>query len=745
MHADQINDKDKRLVWLDDASGSGGAIAKRRRNRHPASTTLAHALNTLFPARNHVSRAEGKAEGLIAIPRGIELICIRPRDTDVMHLHGVSGSCLGTFSNDLVFDDQFGRCGRLGNGDRRFRVVAHGKTVGDLPRSAHVDGPSGARAGVVAGRIVEVVATLVDLQRVTTRLSDRVLFEACSLTVSENDRIGVVGINGTGKSTLLRVIAGEVNPDSGSVLRAKNIRIGYLEQDPELTPGTVLNAVGEGWESKAVLERVGLGAYCDRDVSELSGGQAKRVALAHVLAQPFDLLVLDEPTNHLDLAAVDWLERRLAEFRGGLMLVSHDRHLLDRVATKMVELDRGEVFVHTGGYGAYLEAKVRREEIAVTAEASRANLARRELAWLRRGAPARTRKPKAHIDAARELIERKKPASARAGELELSFGTPRLGDQVITVEGIGYRFPGGEREVLHSVSLDLDPRDRLGIVGPNGSGKTTLLDLLARRRQPSTGTIKVGSTVVIGYYDQHGVELEPGARVRDLVAGDRRVPGSPEDNLLMERFWFTKDLPFARVSTLSGGERKRLQLLLVLAQRPNVVFLDEPTNDLDLDTLRVIEDFFDDWPGALVVVSHDRTFLDRSVERLIVVDTDGSVRPVAGGVGAYVDELTRTSLNPQRPGAPSKGRAGRSASLVGSSPLPKRPRSMSTLGRLIHDAEKSIARLTRERDALLVAMSETADYLALAELGVRFDEVQDLLVDAEQSWLELGLEAESSS
>jgi len=588
------------------------------------------------------------------------------------------------------------------------------------------------------------VASLVDLQRVTTRLSERVLFEDCSLTVSENDRIGVVGINGTGKSTLLRVIAGRTNPDSGSVLRAKNVRIGYLEQDPELAPGTVLNAVGEGWESRAVLERVGLGAYCDRDVSELSGGQAKRVALAHVLAQPFDLLVLDEPTNHLDLAAVDWLERRLAQFRGGLVLVSHDRHLLDRVATKMVELDRGDVFVHTGGYGGYLEAKVRREEIAVANEASRANLARRELVWLRRGAPARTRKPKAHIDAARDLIERKKPSAARAGELELSFGTPRLGDQVITVERLGYRFVGEEREMLHSVSLDLDPRERLGIVGPNGSGKTTLLDLLAQTRQPSTGTIKVGSSVVIGYYDQHGVELDPNARVRELVAGDRRAPGSPEDNLLMERFWFTKDLPFARVSTLSGGERKRLQLLLVLAQRPNVVFLDEPTNDLDLDTLRVIEDFFDDWPGALVVVSHDRTFLDRSVDRLLVVDSDGSVRPVVGGVSAYVDELTRTSLNPQKQGATKDSATKKTQAQVERSPTTKRPRSMSTLGRLMHEAEKSITRLTRERDGLLVTMSETTDYVALSELGVRFDEVQDLLVETEQSWLELGEEAESS-
>ena len=690
-----------------------------------------------------MARAEWKAEGLVAIPRGIELVLIRPRDADVVHLDRVPWRSLGPLSDDLIFDHQICRCWRGWNGDGWLCVIAHEQRLGDVERFAPLRPTVGKITTHFTGRITGVVATLVDLQRVTTRLSERVLFDRCSLTVSENDRIGVVGINGTGKSSLLRVIAGKANPDSGSVLRAKNLRVGYLEQDPELTPGTVLNAVGEGWESRAVLERVGLGQFVDRDVRELSGGQAKRVALAHVLAQPCDLLVLDEPTNHLDLAAVDWLERRLAEFRGGLVLVSHDRHLLDRVATKMVELDRGDVFVHTGGYGAYLEATVRREEIAVASEATRANLARRELAWLRRGAPARTRKPKAHIDAARDLIERDKPPAARSGELELSFGTPRLGDQVITLEGLGYRFAGEERDVLHSVSMDLDRRERLGIVGPNGSGKTTLLDLLARRRQPSTGTIKLGSTVVIGYYDQHGVELEQGARVRELVAGDRRAPGSPEDNLLMERFWFTKDLPFARVSTLSGGERKRLQLLLVLAERPNVVFLDEPTNDLDLDTLRVIEEFFDDWPGALVVVSHDRTFLDRCVDRLLVIEADGSVRPVVGGVNAYVNELTRTSLKRQKEGVARDGARGKVETKVPHELAISRPRSASTLGRLMHEAEKSIARLARERDGLLATMGETTDYVVLAELGVQFERVQDLLVEAEQSWLELGEESES--
>lgn len=581
------------------------------------------------------------------------------------------------------------------------------------------------------------MAILVDLQRVTARLSERTLFEDLSLTISDGDRVGLVGINGTGKSSLLRVIAGEFAPDTGNVLRGRNSRVGYLEQEPKLQPGTVLNAVGEGWESRAILDRVGLGDLVDRDVAELSGGQAKRVALAHVLAQPFELLILDEPTNHLDLAAVDWLEGRLAQFRGGLVLVSHDRHLLDRVVNKMVELDRGHIHVHTGGYASYLDAKAVREELADANEATRANLARRELAWLRRGAPARTRKPQARIDAAVKLIESRKESAARSNDLELKFGTPRLGDRVIACTDVGFTYEGAPTPTLRGVTFDLDRRERLGIVGLNGTGKSTLLDLMAGRKQPTSGSIEVGPTVAIGYYDQHGIELDPNARIRELVAGPTRAPGSPEDIALMERFWFTGDLPFARVATLSGGERRRLQLLLVLAARPNVVFLDEPTNDLDLDTLRIVEDFFDDWPGALVVVSHDRTFLDRSVDRLLVVEVDGEVDPVVGGVAAFVDRLTgaRTPSNPVRAPREQKPVALALAPVA-------RPRSVSTLGRLMHEADKSVARLTKERERLLAEMSETTDYVELAELGRNFDDLAQRLIEAEHDWLSLAEEAE---
>ncbi|MDQ6840288.1 MAG: ATP-binding cassette domain-containing protein, partial [Actinomycetota bacterium] len=447
------------------------------------------------------------------------------------------------------------------------------------------------------------MVVLVDTVRLAVHRSDRALLDGISVTVAEGDRVGVVGINGTGKSTLLRVLAGTEQPDEGVVRHGRGVRIGVLDQRPELPDGTLSSAVGDGWEAAAILERLGMGAYADVDVGRLSGGQAKRVALARALVEPSELLVLDEPTNHLDIGAVAWLTRRLLGRKGGLILVTHDRHLLDAVSTRIVELDRGRAYVHEGGYESYLGARTEREAKASDAEVVRVNLARRELAWLRRGAPARTRKPQARIDAAKRILDGRKEAPPRGSGLDLAFSTPRLGDLVIEAENVSFTYGAGPAAVLAGVNLALAPGSRLGMVGANGSGKSTLLDVLAGRRRPTSGHVRRGSTVVVGYYDQGGAELDPEARVGEVVAGPTRAPGGPEDKALMERFWFGGALAFAPVSTLSGGERRRLQLLVVLATRPNVLLLDEPTNDLDLDTLRIVEDYLDDWPGSLVTVS----------------------------------------------------------------------------------------------------------------------------------------------
>ncbi|MHB1712826.1 MAG: ABC-F family ATP-binding cassette domain-containing protein, partial [Acidimicrobiales bacterium] len=588
---------------------------------------------------------------------------------------------------------------------------------------------------------VSPVAVLVDLQHVTVRRVDRDLFVNLSLTVGDGDRVGVVGINGAGKSTLLRLVAGVDLPSDGSVRRGSGARVGFLDQHPQLPPETVKAAVGEGWEAEAALDRLGMGAELDRATSDLSGGQAKRVALARVLSRQAELLVLDEPTNHLDLAAVAWLERWLLAFRGGLVLVTHDRHLLDRVTNRVLEIDRGHSYVHQGGYGSYLAARAEREDQAASTEASRRNLARRELAWLRRGPPARSRKPQARIDAAVKLIGTRPEEAARGSELDMAYGTPRLGNKVIECIGAEYRYDLADSAVVSGIGLVLDRRERLGIVGPNGAGKSTLLDLLAGRRDPTAGRVEVGPTVVVSYYDQRGIDLDPEARVQELVAGPSRSPGGLEDVALMERFWFTGELPFARVGTLSGGERRRLQLLLALASRPNVLFLDEPTNDLDLDTLRILEDFFEHWPGALVVVSHDRTFLDRTTERLVAMRADGTLAPVAGGVSAWVNQVENAvDAGPRRPASRRTDPVTAPTQRPGSSG----PRgSAAPTARQLKEMEKQIAVLQRHVGRLADALGEAVDHAEMARVGSGLAEAQSRLEEAEERWLDLAEKAES--
>ncbi|MGI9603188.1 MAG: ABC-F family ATP-binding cassette domain-containing protein [Acidimicrobiales bacterium] len=572
------------------------------------------------------------------------------------------------------------------------------------------------------------MSILIDADKVSMRRPGRPLFVDASITVSTGDRIGVVGLNGAGKSTLIRVLTGRVEPESGSVRVGRGVRMAMLDQRPDLGEGTVREAVGAGWEGEAVLDRLGLGARLDDVVTTLSGGDSKRVALARTLVEPADLLVLDEPTNHLDIDGIAWLESHLETFKGGLILVTHDRHLLDRVTTRVVEVDRGDIFVHDGGYGAYLEAKAAREAAAAEAETKRRNLARQELAWLRRGAPARTRKAKARIRSATELIDDGPRAAARAGELDLHFGTPRLGDQIIDVEGVTFGYDD-EAVLLQAVTLLLHRRERLGIVGVNGSGKSTLLDLMAGRLQPDEGSITVGPTVSLSYYDQVGRSLDPSRRVRDVVAGD----GEPDwrDARLLEQFWFDSDSQFAPVELLSGGEQRRLQLVMTLAEQPNVLFLDEPTNDLDLDTLRSLEDFLEDFPGALVVVSHDRAFLERTVDDVVILDGSGLVARKPGGYEAWEAERRTARSAPRKP-APARVPAS-PAEPTEAAPSP------STLRFRMKDLERSMRPLEKKRDELMAALdSATGDHEGLARVGSALTEVQESLGAMEEEWLELG-------
>ena len=588
---------------------------------------------------------------------------------------------------------------------------------------------------------------LVDVERAAVRRPDRPLFEDLSVTVATGDRLGVVGRNGSGKSTLLRVLAAVAEPEEGVVRRGRGVRIGYLDQEPVLPAGTVTAAVGRHWEAAAILDRLGMSDLADVDVATLSGGQTKRVALARVLVEEVDLLVLDEPTNHLDVEAIAWLENRLAGFRGGLVLVTHDRHVLDRVTTRILELEGGRGYVHDGGYASYLAARSERAEREAGAEAVRRNLAKAELAWLRRGAPARTRKPKARIAAATAVVEGA-PARARAAAPDLAGAaaarsrgvtTPRLGDRVITLDGVGHRFEPGPW-LFRGLDLDLEPGGRLGVLGPNGSGKSTLLEILSGRMAPTEGTVRTARTVRVGYYRQAGVELDPAQRVREAVAAPAKEP-SWEQARLMEQFLFDADIQRATVATLSGGERRRLQLLLVLTAMPNVLLLDEPTNDLDLDTLRALEDHLEHWPGSLVVVSHDRALLERTVEDVLVLDGRGRGTAALNGYAGYAAASPAEARRATAP-TPAKARPAPGPPQAAPASTPSKPRSPSTVRRLLGQAEREMAEAEARRDSLAaeLAAGDAADHVALSATAQALAEAETALGAAEERWLALSEE-----
>ena len=583
---------------------------------------------------------------------------------------------------------------------------------------------------------------LIDVAGVTVTRPDRDLLRDVSLTISAGDRVGIVGINGTGKSTLLRVMSGQLTPDAGTIRRGTGTSVAILDQDAPLPDGTVREVAGDGWEVESILDRLGMGAKLDARTSELSGGEARRVALARVLVADAELLILDEPTNHLDIGAIHWLEERLAAHKGGIVMVAHDRHLLDAVVTKVLELDRGKAYLHDGGYDGFLAGRELREAHEARADEVRRNLAKRELAWLRRGAPARTSKNKAHIARAKAVVDHKAEAAAREGSLNLHVDVPRLGDKVVDLHQVSHRHD--ERWLFRNVNLLLGPDERLGIVGLNGSGKSTLLDVIAKRIEPEEGSVEYGPTVRLGYHDQVGVTLDPKQRVWEAVTGGKSE-ADWKDKALMESFWFDSDVQWAPIELLSGGERRRLQLVLTLAQRPNVLLLDEPTNDLDLDTLRALEDFLEDWPGALVVVSHDRAFLERTVDDVLVLDGQGKAGRHPGGFAAWEDQQ-RVRTSKRRAESASAVAAGSDKGSKGAKAPRAKPasgRSVSTIRHELKDTDKLMNRLQKRIDRLNEDLVKHAsDHERLRELGDEVSAAQRELAEAEDRWLELSEELE---
>ncbi len=516
------------------------------------------------------------------------------------------------------------------------------------------------------------MANLLNLERVSKSYGIRPLLTDVSLGVAAGERIGIVGRNGDGKTTLLRVMTGEEEPDGGRVSRQRGLPIGYLRQTDDFSDThTVRDVVLGGrsdheWAADASLREIVTvllaGVELDRAVSGLSGGERRRCSLAGLLIGEHDLIVLDEPTNHLDVEAIAWLAAHLAARTSALVVVTHDRWFLDEVCQQTWEVHDGVVDAYEGGYAAFVLAKAERQRQAAASEVRRQNLVRKELAWLRRGAPARTAKPKFRIDAANALIEDVPPPRDR---LELQrFATQRLGKDVIDVEDVD--LTRGDRVLLDHATWRLGPGDRVGIVGVNGAGKTSVLSLISGELAPQVGRVKRGRTVVLQSLGQNVDFQDPESRVLATVESIKRVTktvdGEVTASSLLERFGFTGDKLTARLGDLSGGERRRFQLLRLLLTEPNVLLLDEPTNDLDIETLNVLEDFLDGWPGTLVVVSHDRYFLERVTDSVWALLGDGQISMLPRGVDEYLErrqhEVARFADRSREDRAPSPAEVG---------------------------------------------------------------------------------------
>ena len=641
---------------------------------------------------------------------------------------------------------------------------------------------------------------ILSLENVSKTYGVKPLFESITFGLDESDKIGVIGANGSGKSTLLRIIAGEERADTGRVVVANEKIVAFLSQNPSYDPDqTVIESVFTGgnealrqklelvreyeevcarlaeqggsdeklmnrvadltrrletsgaWrletEAKNILARLGVSDLRAR-MGALSGGQRKRVALAHSLIIEPDLLMLDEPTNHLDAETVEWLERYLAEFKGALLLVTHDRYFLDRVTNRMLEIDRGRVQTFAGNYSYYLEKKEEQEERQAVEAQRLKQMARRELEWLRRGPKARTTKAKARVDRANELIQQSRQAASEiAGKrsLDIAFESSRLGGKILGLRGVGKSYDG--RAIISDFNYQFKRGDRIGVIGPNGAGKTTLIEIIARRIEPDAGEIEAGKTLVIGYYDQENREFDESQRlidyIKDVAERIRTVDGAwITASQMLDRFLFPPAMQYQPIATLSGGERRRLYLLRILMGAPNLLLLDEITNDLDIATLSALEDYLETFPGCLVVVSHDRYFLDRTVDYIFrfegVSEGGGRIREYPGDYSAFIEirdrENAERALTEIATKAASERREANTPSQDSTARRKlsfKERRELEELEPRIHAAEARKAEAERKLDA------NSSDHVLVQQL---YEELQSLNAQLDSDlnrWAEL--------
>lgn len=641
---------------------------------------------------------------------------------------------------------------------------------------------------------------LLSVEHITKSYGEKVLFEDVTFGVEDGDKIGIIGVNGTGKSTFLKVIAGLEQADSGTVSVGSRVTVRMLAQDPAFAPGeTALEHVLGGdspqlravrayadaltaielkpgdealqeqlikanqrmdeldaWQlesdAKTALSKLGIHDF-DAKVETFSGGQRKRVAMAAALLLPSDVLILDEPTNHIDNDSVAWLEGMLQKRRGALLMITHDRYFLDRVSNRVIELDKGQAYFYQANYSRFLELKLEREEREAASEAKRQNLLRNELAWIRRGAKARTTKQKARIDRF-EALKADAPKQA-GGKLEVSVASSRLGRKIIEIEGVKKSY--GDRTLIRDFSYIAVPEDRVGIVGRNGSGKSTLLKLIAGRLAPDEGIIEQGATVKLGWFSQEHEEMDQSLRVIEYIReGAEQVKTADGTTIsasqMLERFLFSPAMQWTPISKLSGGEKRRLQLLRVLMNAPNVLLLDEPTNDLDIATLTVLEDYLDDFAGVVFVVSHDRYFLDRTVDKIIAFEGNGVITHHTGNYTEYQEFAEKHGGGPEREAPVASKAAAKiedadtTASASGTGKPAGRERALKMSYKDQKDFEQIdgwIADAEAELASVAERMEEAAsDSVRLQELAAEQQQLEDKLEQLMDRWTDLNELAE---
>ncbi|HOV27687.1 MAG TPA: ABC-F family ATP-binding cassette domain-containing protein [Pseudobacteroides sp.] len=619
---------------------------------------------------------------------------------------------------------------------------------------------------------------ILSAEGISKSYSEKILFNDISLGINDGDKIGLIGINGVGKSTLLKVIAGVETADTGKIIKGSTVRIGYLSQNPVLKSGvTVLNQVFEGdtpvmkllreyrhtlhkfnenpdvqlekkilamtqdmdslgaWdiesEAKTILTKLGINDF-EADTDTLSGGQRKRVALATVLINPCELLILDEPTNHLDNDTVDWLENFLNNRKGALLMITHDRYFLDRVANRIIELDNGNLYSYEANYSKFLELKSEREELFKSSERKRQNLLRKELEWIRRGAKARSTKQKARIERFEKLQEQQGIASSE--NIEIMVGSSRLGRKIINIENLSKGYSGFN--LISNFSYILKRDDRIGIIGPNGMGKTTLVKMIANRLKPDSGNIEYGETVKIGFFSQENEEMDHSLRVIEYIRQTAEYITTKEGKIsasqMLETFLFPPSMQWTPISKLSGGEKRRLYLLNILMSEPNVLILDEPTNDLDIQTLTILENYLDEFPGAVITVSHDRYFLDRIVNSIFAFEGNGFIKQYSGNYSDYQNFRKKSETQPRNNTQNfQKSKEKSPAKAVNDKPLKlsfKEQKEFETIDDEIANLEEALKNITVKID------EESSNFQLLPELLSEKEALEKQLEEKIERW-----------